>query len=818
MKKLLAVVLFSISIVAFADGVSPAIQAVSSTQLPASLSAGGNLKLDLEETHVTQPVSGSVSVSNLPATQTVSGTVSVSNLPATQPVSAAALPLPSGAATSAKQPALGIAGTPSADVLTIQGATGMTALKVDGSGVTQPVSGSMSISNFPATQSVSGSLGRTWSLLNTTDSVNVGNFPSSFNIGNFPLDLSGFLKVHEQGTANVSVTNASIPVTGTFWQATQPVSGSMGRTWSLLNTTDSVNVGNFPASQVVSGSVSVSNFPATQSVSGSLGRTWSLLNTTDSVNVGNFPASQNVNLFDGAGNSLSSTTGALNVNVVAGGGSSSVASVGANGVAAPTSSDQIGGVDSLGKLQPASIVSGALKVDGSAVTQPVSGSVSVSNLPASQTVNGSVSVSNFPATQNVNVTNASLPIEGGNLTAVKIDGSAVTQPVSGTVTANAGTGTFAVSAASLPLPSGASTAANQATGNATLSAISGQIPATLDVSGNLKVHEQGTATVSGTVTANVQGGNATAVKVDGSAVTQPVSAAALPLPSGAATSAKQPALGIAGTPSSDVITIQGAAGMTALKVDGSATTQPVSGSVSVSNFPASQNVNVTNASIPVEGGNLTAVKVDGSGVTQPISAAALPLPSGASTAANQATANSSLSTIATNTTGAATAANQTTGNSSLSSIDGKISTTLNGVKVDGSAVTQPVSVQNFPATQAVSGTVNIGNFPNTYAVAVDTYTTNGAQTGTIVDVHTSPVKWFSGEMVEVGTGASLTWNLDCSLDGVNFVNIFTGPLGSGTGLNISGAVPYPCLYFRSHVTALTLNTATSITTYIVGMN
>lgn len=40
----------------------------------------------------------------------------------TQPVSAATLPLPAGAATSAKQPALGTAGSPSADVLTVQGA------------------------------------------------------------------------------------------------------------------------------------------------------------------------------------------------------------------------------------------------------------------------------------------------------------------------------------------------------------------------------------------------------------------------------------------------------------------------------------------------------------------------------------------------------------------------------------------------------------------------------------------------------------------------------------------------------------------------
>lgn len=66
-----------------------------------------------------------------------------------------------------------------------------------------------------------------------------------------------------------------------------------------------------------------------------------------------------------------------------------------------------------------------------------------------------------------------------------------------------------------------------------------------------------------------------AVKVDGSAVTQPVSAVSLPLPTGAATAAKQPALGTAGSASADVITVQGIASMTALKVDGSGVTQPV---------------------------------------------------------------------------------------------------------------------------------------------------------------------------------------------------------------------------------------------------
>jgi hypothetical protein len=54
------------------------------------------------------------------------------------------------------------------------------------------------------------------------------------------------------------------------------------------------------------------------------------------------------------------------------------------------------------------------------------------------------------------------------------------------------------------------------------------------------------------------------IPVDGSGVTQPISASSLPLPSGASTAAKQPALGTAGTPSSDVITVQGASGGTAL--------------------------------------------------------------------------------------------------------------------------------------------------------------------------------------------------------------------------------------------------------------
>lgn len=63
-----------------------------------------------------------------------------------------------------------------------------------------------------------------------------------------------------------------------------------------------------------------------------------------------------------------------------------------------------------------------------------------------------------------------------------------------------------------------------------------------------------------------------------SGTAQPVSAASLPLPTGAATAAKQPALGTAGSASTDVITVQGIASGTAQPVTLTSTT--ITGNVS----------------------------------------------------------------------------------------------------------------------------------------------------------------------------------------------------------------------------------------------
>ena len=90
---------------------------------------------------------------------------------------------------------------------------------------------------------------------------------------------------------------------------------------------------------------------------------------------------------------------------------------------------------------------------------------------------------------------------------------------------------------------------------------------------------------------------------------------------------------------------------------------------------------------------------------------ALAAVTGTATIALRAAANTSQVSVA----GGATAANQTTGNSSLSSIDGKIpaslTVTATRLLVDGSGVTQPVSIASLPAL--ATGTNAIGSITNT---------------------------------------------------------------------------------------------------------
>lgn len=152
-----------------------------------------------------------------------------------------------------------------------------------------------------------------------------------------------------------------------------------------------------------------------------------------------------------------------------------------------------------------------------------------------------------------------------------------------------GSTTQPISAAALPLPTGASTAALQTTGNASLASIDTKLTAPLSVTGPL-----------------------TDAQLRASAV--PISAASLPLPTGAATAALQTQPGV------DI------------------------GDVTVNNAAGASAVNIQDGgnSITVDG-PLTDAELRASAV--PVSAASLPLPTNAATETTLAAAAASLSVL-----------------------------------------------------------------------------------------------------------------------------------------------------------------------------
>jgi hypothetical protein len=188
---------------------------------------------------------------------------------------------------------------------------------------------------------------------------------------------------------------------------------------------------------------------------------------------------------------------------------------------------------------PSALVAGRLSVDGSGVTQPIS----VASLPlpsgaATSAKQPALGVAGTPSTDVITV-------QGIN--------SGTPQPVS---------------IASLPLPTGAAT-------ESTLSTLNGKLPNAL-VSGRLSVDGSGvTQPVSLTSLPSLAAGSNAIGSITNTsfAATQSGTwnitniSGTVSLPTGAATSAKQPTLGTAGTPSSDVISVQGVSNGTALTIN-----------------------------------------------------------------------------------------------------------------------------------------------------------------------------------------------------------------------------------------------------------
>lgn len=149
-------------------------------------------------------------------------------------MTAAALPLPTGASTAAKQPAFGTAGTASTDVLTVQGIAG---------GTPQPVSGTF----WQATQPVSAaglplpsgaSTDATAAKLNVSQGASLGSntgpmvqgsvttaAPSYTTAQISPLSLTtaGLLRVDGSGAGALSATDTAIRAGKAFIGSTGPV-------------------------------------------------------------------------------------------------------------------------------------------------------------------------------------------------------------------------------------------------------------------------------------------------------------------------------------------------------------------------------------------------------------------------------------------------------------------------------------------------------------------------------------------------------------------------------------------------------------------
>ena len=283
--------------------------------------------------------------------------------------------------------------------------------------------------------------------------------------------------------------------------------------------------------------------------------------------------------------------------------------------------------------------------------------------------------------------------------ALKVDGSATTQPVSGTISVIQTTGTnlHAVIDSSV-LPTGSSTSILQTAGNTSLSSIDTKLTSPLTVIGPLTDTQlrASTVPVSGTVTSNIGTTNGlsldssintllkpastlaavttlgsitssvvikadtlanqtSALKVDGSATTQPISATTLPLPTGAATSANQTALQtsissidskltspltVSGTVVSNIGTTNG------LALDASINTllKPSSALSSVTSI-----TNTVVVKADTLANQINAFKTDSSATIQPISVTTLPLPTGAATSTLQTSGNTSLTSIDTKT-------------------------------------------------------------------------------------------------------------------------------------------------------------------------
>lgn len=416
---------------------------------------------------------------------TQSGTWNITNLSGT-------VSLPTGASTASLQ------STGNSSLSSIDGKTPSLGQAVMTSSVPVVIAsnqGAISVSGtfFQATQPVSGTVAATQSgSWTTTVSQTTGaNLHTIVDSGTITANIgtSGSLAVDAtltggtqrsritDGTTNAAVKTAStaaaaidpalvvaispnniIPVSGTFFQATQPVSGS----------------GSFTVSQPTAANL---NATVVGTVSATQSGTWNITNISGSISLPTGAATEATlsarlaeSTFTGRINTLGQKTSAASTPVVLASdqsvitvsgnffqatqpvsGSGNFNVVGASSDNSTNSALKIPVISALataspptwttGNMVPLSTdTSGALRITGAISASNPSVSTTATTPPSSATYVGA-SVSTTAPTYTTGQINALSLTTGG---ALRVDSSSTTQPISGTITANAGSGNFTV--------------------------------------------------------------------------------------------------------------------------------------------------------------------------------------------------------------------------------------------------------------------------------------------------------------------------------------------------------------------------------------
>lgn len=262
------------------------------------------------------------------------------------------------------------------------------------------------------------------------------------------------------------------------------------------------------------------------------------------------------------------------------------------------------------------------------------------------------------------------------------------------------------------------------------------------------------------------------------------------LPSGASTAAKQPALGTAGSASSDVITVQGAASMTKILVTPDSVALPAHQSANVDQLngttidtnSGSKSAGTQRVVLATDQPALTnALKVDGSAVTQPVS--------------GTVTANAGTNL---NTSSLALDATLTGGTQQSKLTDG--TNIVNVLKSDGTVAGQNAQLV-APAVQTLTFTTS----------------TPGAQT-ILANTDVSHYAWIEIIYTSVGSGLALTGQFSTASGGA-YVNqsTFASNTGSpngalGTTVSTVYTSPVRGNFFQMAVSALTSGTFTGTVT------